>query len=153
MRAAVVPATIAWLVGVVGYTLASLWIAVFDAHARGASWLNAVTRAGRPPADFGYLPIVGIAVAAVVFPTCLLVVVPLLKLLPRSSPLWRPGRAALTGAIVGPVAMYVWSVGVELQFFVPNLLDHSQQGFAAAAALVGLTFGFQYAKAIRTART
>ena len=153
MRAAVVPATIAWLVGVLSLPLAALLVDIFAAQARGEPWWHAAPLARKVSEDLGYVPIMLVAVAVVVFPTCLLVVVPLLKLLPRTSPLWQPGRAALTGAIVGPMAMYLWSAGSELQFFVPNLLDSSQQGAAAAAALVGMTFGFQYAKSVRAART
>lgn len=153
MRAAVVPATIAWLVGVLGLPLAALFADLFAAQARGEPWWHATPLARRVSEDLGYMPFMLVAVAVVVFPTCLLVVAPLLQLLPRTSPLWRPVYAALAGAIAGPVATYLWSVGVKLQFFVPNLLDRSQQGLAAAAALVGMTFGFQYAKAIRTART
>ena len=92
------------------------------------------------------------SVGVVVFPTCLIVVTPLLKLLPPSSPLRRPGIAAFIGAASGPIAMYVWAAVFLKSSFVPDIREDAHLYFGCGSALVGATFAFTYALLYRNSR-
>jgi len=98
---------------------------------------------------FRELLVLGYLLAAAVFPTCLLIVVPCLRLLPRSSPLWLPKAACLIGSAVGPIAVYIWLVGVRRQFFLPEFHDRVHVQFMVAAALAGITFALSYSRSLR----
>lgn len=107
---------------------------------------------GEPSELFGYLlcstAITVIAVAIVVFPTCLLVAALLSKFLPLSSPLWKPRTAAAIGAIAGPFAMYLWAAACAQKMFVP---DYRNAWFLAVdSAIVGTVFAFSYARLKQT---
>ena len=41
---------------------------------------------------------------------------------------------------MGSLAMYVWAVGFEFEFFAPDLTNPSQMGFTGIVALAGATF-------------
>lgn len=152
MKAAIVPATIAWAVGVCVMLVIFYYDEYTEAHLRGDPFSvgSSVFEALYTLCFFGL--VYGVGVAAVVFPLCLLVVVPLLRFLPRSSPLWWPPFAATIGAAAGPLAMYVWSAALRFEFYLPSAHDSNQVWGAVAALLVGAAFGYLYAKSIRTAR-
>ena len=150
MKAAIVPATFAWAVGVCAVLVAVWYTELTEAHLRGDPFSlgSSVFQALYTLCFFVLIYAAGVAV--VVFPICLLVVVPLLRFLPRSSALWRPPCAAVLGATAGPLVMYVWSAALRLEFYLPSLHDSNQVVGAMAALLAGATFGYLYANAVRT---
>ena len=91
-------------------------------------------------------------VAIVAFPTCLLLVAPLLILLPRGSALWSPHIAAVVGAVVTPFTLHLWAMGYRRRIFAPEFHDSTHVTFGIAAACVGAVFAFCYATSIRNAR-
>ncbi len=150
LRAAVFPATLAWMVGTVTLSGLAWWLAASDVHAQGASWLD-----GDSPRDvlstiLSLLLVYGYGAAVVIFPACLLSVA-FLSLLPPAWPVWRPAPAAVLGAVLGPVATYGWAAGCRGEWFVPEPFDGVHAGLAAVAALVGTTFCWRYARAVRRA--
>jgi hypothetical protein len=83
-------------------------------------------------------------VGMVVFPTCLLIVAPLLKLLPDTSRFWMPHWACGLASIVGPIAMYLWTVPFAGRFFVPDLGERGPLTFASAAMCAAVAFAYTY---------
>ncbi len=98
---------------------------------------------------FRDLLVLGYIVAVAVFPTCLLIVVPCLRFLPRSSPLWLPKVACLIGSAVGSNAVYLWFAGFKGKFFLPQFHDRVHVQFMVAAALAGITFALSYSRSLR----
>lgn len=98
---------------------------------------------------FRELLVLGYLVGVAVFSTCLLIVVPCLRLLPRSSPLWLPKAAFLIGAAVGSIAVYLWFAGFQRKFFVPEFHDRVHVQFIVSAALAGITFALSYSRSLR----
>ena len=150
MRAAALPATLAWMVGTATLFVVACWSTASDAHARGAAQLGVASPQTTLGTILFLLLAYGFGAALVILPTCLLSVVPL-GLFPPAWPGWRPTPAAVLGAGSGPVAMYVWAAGYRGEWFVPNPFDSAHVGLAAVAALVGTTFGFLFARAVRRA--
>ncbi len=77
LRAAVLPAILAWVVGTAILFMVACWSTASDAHARGAAWLGVAS----PQATLGTILFLllayGFGAALVILPTCLLSVVPL----------------------------------------------------------------------------
>ena len=136
LKRAFIATLCAWLAGVLCSPFV-LWLA-FRAHGLP-----------RPLAGFfpGSLFFAAFYVAVVVFPTCLLVVTPLLRLLPRTSRLWHPGAAAFTGALGGPLAMYGWWLVTGGSTFA-RIASRFPEGKTEMiiSVLVGATFGFLVAR-------
>lgn len=102
-----------------------------------------------PVADFlKGLSILAYFVGIVVVSTCMLVVTPLLRFLPRTSLLWSRSWAAAIGAIAGPIAMYLWTSGFRRGFFVPELHDSTHLFFGVCSALAGSVFAYSYARGV-----
>lgn len=96
------------------------------------------------------------SVGIVVFPSCMLVVTPLLARLPSSSPLWRPLWASLVGAIAGPPVLYLWVAGYFLCIrglrggvFLPELHDVTHLKIGSFALVAGVVFAWCYAILMR----
>jgi len=142
VKRAILPSIFAWIVGV------TVFLTYSYMTRNRTQWTST------PPVQefFQALMFIGSAVAIVVFPTCLLIVTPLLKLLPRSSFLWRPAIAAVVGAVTAPLAMYLWAAGFLRHTFAPDIHNEAHLAFAATSVLVGITFAFSYATSIRNTR-
>ena len=125
------------------------------------AWLSAIalmmvySYATKPPNSWTATPVVdfmkGAAILSyfvgiVIFPTCMLVVTPLLRLLPKTSLLWRPSWSCAVGAITGPIAMYLWACGFRTRFFVPELHDSTHLFFGVCSAVAGAVFAYSYAR-------
>ncbi len=87
--------------------------------------------------------------AVVVFPTCLLIVVPALRYLPATSRLWQPLYACLLASVVAVFAIWAWVIAVRGRFFIPEHYDHVHVGFGLAAVFAGVTFAYTYSVRLR----
>ena len=139
LKRALIATLVAWFVGVLFYP----WL----------YWISAKLHHGvNPPLSVSYFLVSsGLAlffVAVRVFPTCLLVVTPLLKLLPSTSYLWHPLVAASVGAFGGPLATYVWwclgAGGSTYAQSAFNFPDGKAEMFTSVA--VGIAFGYVVAR-------
>lgn len=90
----------------------------------------------------------GFYVGAVVFSTCLLVVVPFLRLVPKNSRLWQPLFACIAAAIASPVAIYLWAAAFQRHWFVPKFDDPAYYGFGLTAIVAGVTFALSYSRSL-----
>lgn len=88
-------------------------------------------------------------VALVVFPTCLLIVVPVLRLLSPDSVLWRPCCACFVAPFFAVMVMWAWAVAFSGGFFIPDLHDRVHLGFGLAAGLAGVIFAYTYSVGFR----
>jgi hypothetical protein len=88
-------------------------------------------------------------VAIVVFPTCLLIVAPVLRFLSPDSVLWRPRYACFVAPLFAVLAMWAWAVAFCGGFFIPELHDRVHVGFGVAAILAGVTFAYAYSVGLR----
>ncbi len=119
-------------------------IMVYSYATRSASSWTAT-----PVADFlKGLSILAYFVGIVVVSTCMLVVTPLLRLLPRTSLLWRPSWACVIGALAGPIAMYLWTSGFRRSFFIPEPHDSTHLFFGICSAVAGTVFAYSYARGV-----
>ena len=92
--------------------------------------------------------ILGYFVGIVVVPTCMFVVTPLLRLLPRTSLLWSPYWACAIGGIAGPIALYLWAAGFRGRFFIPEPHDSTHLFFGICSGLTGVVFAYSYSRGI-----
>ncbi len=92
------------------------------------------------------LAILGYFSAVVVFPTCLLLVVPALRFLPADSILWRPLPACIVGSGAAIVAIWLWAIAFRGRSLIPELHDRVHVGFGLAAISSGITFAFSYSR-------
>jgi hypothetical protein len=134
MKRAILSSALAWIVGII-FLMATGY---------------AMQSASHSTIEFGWAFLQGtlyiaLGVGVVVFPTCLVVVFPLLRLIPLSSPLLRPSIALSIGVVSGPIAMYIWAAVLSRGAFVPNIHDEGHVFFGCASALIGATFAFSYA--------
>ncbi len=136
---AIFAAFVAWLVGVACLMTNLCILASASSHV-----------SQQPVREFfGAIGFFGLWVGIVVFPTCLFVVTPLLKLLPRSSWIWRPKCAACIGAMAGPFAIYLWLAKLfQLPLSLSNDPQHFTLSVTLTSALVGATFAYFYARAV-----
>ena len=95
--------------------------------------------------------LLGYYVAMLVFPTCLLLVTPLLRLLPASSKLWNPRVACMVAMCVAPFGIYAWAVMYRRQFFMPELHDRVHVMIGLAAICAGVGFAYTYATGLTRA--
>jgi hypothetical protein len=141
VKRAILSAIIAWVVGVT-FVLATAYLT------RSPSYYTA-----EPVREFFHgILFWAFYVGIVAFPTCLLIVAPLLKFIPPSSGLRHPGIALLVGAASGPVAMYIWAALYLRRAFMPDIREQAHLFFGCASALVGATFAFSYARFRRNTR-
>jgi hypothetical protein len=89
----VVAASIAWLIGLPCLFVSSFLLSGYQGN---YNFLENPILA---------LPFMGLATAFIVFPACVGLGLPLFMLLPKTSLLWRPFFATITGVILGVVAM------------------------------------------------
>ncbi len=141
MKRAIISAVLAWIVGIT-------FVLVIGYVTRSPSYYTA-----EPVREFfqGIL-FWAYFIGIVVFPTCLLVVTPLLNLVPPSSRVREPGIALLIGAASGPIAMYIWAALYLRRAFVPDIREQAHLFFGCASALIGATFAFTYARSHRNTR-
>ena len=126
------------------------WLAAsFFLFAYGTA--NESSSAGSQPISmmFDGLIVLSCYVAIVVFPTCLLIIVQVLRFLSPDSILWRPHYSCFVAAITSVMGIWVWSVAFCGGFFIPDLHDRVHVGFGLAAVLAGVTFAYSYSVGLR----
>ena len=139
MKRAILSAILAWIVGIT-FVLAAAYVTQSPSY-----------HTTEPVREFfqGIL-FWAFFIGIVVFPTCLLVVTPLLKFVPHSSRLRQPCIALLIGAASGPIAMYICAALYLQRAFMPDFREQGHLVFGCAASLIGATFAFSYARFHRT---
>ena len=139
------------------FSLSKSLLATFVAWLSGSALIMAYSYATKAASSWTATPVTdvlkGLSILAyfvgiVVFPTCLLVVTPLLRLLPRTSLLWRPSLACTIGAIAGPIAMYLWTAGFRRSFFIPEPHDSAHLLLGICSAVTGTVFAYSYTRGV-----
>ena len=139
------------------FSLPKALLATFVAWLSAVALIMAYSYATKPESSWTATPVAdflkGLSIMAyfvgiVVVPTCMLVVTPLLRLLPRTSLLWRPSWACAIGAIAGPIAMYLWTAGFRRSFFIPEPHDSTHLFVGICSAVAGTVFAYSYARGV-----